>query len=94
MVLPSLRYIRNIILQIFTLGRKKAQTKANTVIEKSKEVRMDSKFIHWATLVLWVAFLYCHSDQMAWEHLLGNEIFLGKKAKSYNNVQTVKASAK
>ena len=57
---------------------KKAQTKANTIIQKSKIVHLHSKFIQWTNYVLWVDFSTVILVQMALGHLLLNEIFFWK----------------
>ena len=45
---------------IFTFRMKRAQTQANTMIQKSKLVHLQPKFIHWTTYVYWGDFFYCH----------------------------------
>ena len=71
----------SLLVLIFNLGRKKAKTKANAIIQMSNLVHLYSKFIQWTNYVLWEDFFTAILVQMASEHLLLNEKKIGKRTK-------------
>ena len=67
---------------IFTFRMKRAQTQANTMIQKSKLVHLQTKFIHWTTYVYWGGFFYCHFCANGLRALATERIFFfGKRPK-------------